>query len=454
MSNFVWDGTATPTDKIDSASIPTGANTANYIRAIDVNTLYQFLREIRDAVWKGGGVLTPASSPPGSGTHDIGDLLFNSAPAELGNLGWVCLTAGTPGQWRKFGLIADSGGDLQPGLTAHLADTTDAHAGTAITNTPSGNLAATTVQGALNELQSDVDTRATSAALTAHTGASSGAHAASAISNTPSGNLSSTDVQAALNELQTDINGISGGFPERKGAGTAAPVAGTYAVGDLWINTAPAVGGNWGWVCVTAGTPGTWREVGAVAVDVINGDASQAASTITFTPNGSIAATNVQTAIQEVRDEAAPVALGFTTSGTAAPASGTWAVGDTCKNTAPADGEAAFWICTAAGTPGTWRACAPVTQQSAANPFIYGSTTWNPASIASGAGTGITFAVSGVQLGDQVIGISHSQIGVVGMYMSGVVSSAGNVDVTLINASGSTQDVASGTLRVTVLKVV
>jgi hypothetical protein len=45
-----------------------------------------------------------------------------------------------------------------------------------VTNVPSGNLAATEVQAALNELQSDIDTRATSSALTAHTGASTGVH--------------------------------------------------------------------------------------------------------------------------------------------------------------------------------------------------------------------------------------------------------------------------------------
>lgn len=45
-----------------------------------------------------------------------------------------------------------------------------------VVNVPSGNLAATDAQSALNELQSDIDTRATSSALTAHTGASSGVH--------------------------------------------------------------------------------------------------------------------------------------------------------------------------------------------------------------------------------------------------------------------------------------
>ena len=43
-------------------------------------------------------------------------------------------------------------------VDAHIADTTDAHDASAISNTPSGNLASETVQGALNELQGDLDT--------------------------------------------------------------------------------------------------------------------------------------------------------------------------------------------------------------------------------------------------------------------------------------------------------
>lgn len=55
-------------------------------------------------------------------------------------------------------------------VTDHINDTVGAHAGTAISNTPSGNLGATDVQGALNELQSDIDTRALDSALTTHAG--------------------------------------------------------------------------------------------------------------------------------------------------------------------------------------------------------------------------------------------------------------------------------------------
>ncbi len=88
----------------------------------------------------------------------------------------------------------------------HISDISDAHAGTAITNTPSGNLAATTVQAALNELQTDVDSRATATSVSDHLADTTDAHAASAITNTATGNLAATTVQAALNELQSDID--------------------------------------------------------------------------------------------------------------------------------------------------------------------------------------------------------------------------------------------------------
>lgn len=102
-----------------------------------------------------------------------------------------------------FSLIAES--------AVYYADgsgTSSSGGGSAATvsNTPAGNLAASTVQGALDELQSDVDTRATIVTVTIHTGATAGAHAGSAISNTPSGNLAATNMQTAVNELQTDID--------------------------------------------------------------------------------------------------------------------------------------------------------------------------------------------------------------------------------------------------------
>ena len=45
----------------------------------------------------------------------------------------------------------------------------------------------------------------------------------------------------------------------------AVPVAGTFAVGDKCWNTIPSAGGTPGWVCTTAGTPGTWKEMANLA---------------------------------------------------------------------------------------------------------------------------------------------------------------------------------------------
>ena len=49
------------------------------------------------------------------------------------------------------------------------------------------------------------------------------------------------------------------------GSATAAPTTGTYAVGDKVENSVPAAGGYIGWVCVTAGTPGTWKGYGLIS---------------------------------------------------------------------------------------------------------------------------------------------------------------------------------------------
>jgi len=46
---------------------------------------------------------------------------------------------------------------------------------------------------------------------------------------------------------------------------TAAPTTGAWAVGDMVFNTAPTAGGTIGWVCTTAGSPGTWKTFGVIA---------------------------------------------------------------------------------------------------------------------------------------------------------------------------------------------
>lgn len=97
---------------------------------------------------------------------------------------------------------------VQSNLTTHIADATDAHDGTAITNTPAGTVAATTVQAAINELDSEKATTGSVTAvqsnLTTHVANPTGAHAGTAVSNTPAGNIAATTVQAAINELDSE----------------------------------------------------------------------------------------------------------------------------------------------------------------------------------------------------------------------------------------------------------
>jgi hypothetical protein len=52
---------------------------------------------------------------------------------------------------------------------------------------------------------------------------------------------------------------------QRVGFSTAPPAAGTWSAGDICWNTTPSSGGTPGWVCVTAGTPGTWKAMANLA---------------------------------------------------------------------------------------------------------------------------------------------------------------------------------------------
>jgi hypothetical protein len=46
----------------------------------------------------------PVNSPVG-GQWVIGDVVYSSAPQTAGSIGWVCTASGTPGTWRRFGIV-------------------------------------------------------------------------------------------------------------------------------------------------------------------------------------------------------------------------------------------------------------------------------------------------------------------------------------------------------------
>ena len=46
------------------------------------------------------------NSIPTIGLYNQGDIVWSDAPTPGGNLGWICVRTGTPGEWRSFGTIS------------------------------------------------------------------------------------------------------------------------------------------------------------------------------------------------------------------------------------------------------------------------------------------------------------------------------------------------------------
>jgi hypothetical protein len=77
--------------------------------------------------------------------------------------------------------------------------------------------------------------------------------------------LTGVNTLLALGPDKLDFDNGYGFAGQKRFPGTAAPTTGTWAIGDQILNTAPAASGNIGWVCVTAGTPGTWKTFGSIS---------------------------------------------------------------------------------------------------------------------------------------------------------------------------------------------
>jgi|11_taG_2_1085331.scaffolds.fasta_scaffold01624_2 hypothetical protein len=99
-------------------------------------------------------------------------------------------------------------------LQTHI-NSTQAHDAIDVTyDNSSSGLVATDAQAAIDEVEDRLNTAesnisSNSSNLQTHLDDIDDAHTASAITNVPSGNLSATDLQSAVNELQSDIDGLS-----------------------------------------------------------------------------------------------------------------------------------------------------------------------------------------------------------------------------------------------------
>lgn len=209
--------------------------------------------------------------------------------------------------------------DFSDGFESASAPTAVSFPATSVSVTPTGNLGSSNAQAALVELQTDIDN---------HLADTTDAHDASAISSVPSGNLAADDVQEAVNELQGDIDAINTSKGSANGIATLdsggkipssqiplIALVSVDVVADITARDALTV--EEGDVAVVTDAGGgitktyiyngaSWTEIitnGTIAAHMADAADAHAASAITNTPSGNLAATNVQTALNELQTD-------------------------------------------------------------------------------------------------------------------------------------------------------
>ena len=53
----------------------------------------------------GDRIIGNADSVPTTGSHARGEVVFNNQASAEGKVGWVCVSGGSPGTWKAFGVI-------------------------------------------------------------------------------------------------------------------------------------------------------------------------------------------------------------------------------------------------------------------------------------------------------------------------------------------------------------
>ena len=242
-----------------------------------------------------GGTATAA---PATGTFSTGDWVV----AANGDI-YICTSGGTPGTWSRAGSYLLSNNNTWTGTQT-------------INNAITGN---------------------------------------NSINLTGTGSSSVGGTFSATQYTATGQTGAATSTKYSGGTASGAPVSGTFSVGN-WIVT---TGGDI-WICTSGGTPGTWTRVGsyllASANTWTNSNTFNGAITgnntinLTGTSSSSVAGTFTSTAVIASGLTGATQAsryVGATASGS--PGSGTFVIGDFVV-----DRTGSIWICTGAGSPGTW----------------------------------------------------------------------------------------------------
>lgn len=195
--------------------------------------------------------------------------------------------------------------------------------------------------------------------------AASGDYTAAQVTN--AGDKASASQQAFTGEVASPdfkTTGLTGATATARfvgGTTSGAPASGTFALGDFIIDQSGKI-----WICIGAGSPGTWTQVsgGGGAVSSVFGRTGAVSSqpgdyTASEVTNAADKSSSSQQAFTgEVKAPDFAIAgltgataagryVGTTTSG--APVAGTFSKGDWVT-----DQAGIRWTCTTAGSPGTW----------------------------------------------------------------------------------------------------
>lgn len=207
------------------------------------------------------------AAAPSSGTWEAGDCVPVTDPSDAGHYAWICTVGGTPGTWRKTGPVLNSAATLVNNATSgNIAidgvSTGSAQAGDAgpsVRGICTGTFDATAVG------RSTVGMKAQSNATR-----SAGAQPLTNIGLQASATGGQVNRAILVDNGDVELNTTSGITRFNNGligtgARAAAPSTGAHVVGEIVFNVDPIATGFVGWVCVTAGTPGTWKSWGVIS---------------------------------------------------------------------------------------------------------------------------------------------------------------------------------------------
>jgi hypothetical protein len=209
MSNFVYNGGSLPSTKSNLNPLPGGANPANYEQATEFNTIVSAVSDIRAQILSAANICAYGADPTGAADSTAALI---SAYTALSSGGILYLPA-APGALTGTYKIATAGTTTVPSnvILAFESSNFNVLAGSTLV-----------VLGPI----------------------------------VPPYAMPQVNVGPATPVIVRPRQFF--------GSALASPSTGTYVQGDEYIITAPVAGGERGYVCVTGGTPGTWKPFGPI----------------------------------------------------------------------------------------------------------------------------------------------------------------------------------------------